>query len=355
MIKIEIWSKVWPVLVAILIFGFIIFIHEFGHFIFAKLFKIKVNQFAIGFGPAIFKFQKGETLYALRILPLGGYCAMEGEDGKSDDDRAFSKAKVWQRIIVCAAGAVFNIILGFLILLSVVCIQSNRLASTTISKFDTAARSQQSGLSVGDEIIRIGGRRVFSSDDLNYMLSLSSDGVVDITVVRDGEKVELAGVKFDLEEYEGHTFIKRDFYVRPIDAGFFGVVKEAFGRMLSMARYIWMSLIDLISGKYGLSDVSGPVGITNIMSQAVSSVTSNGVNGLVYLMRILALITINLGVFNLLPIPALDGSRILFLIIEAIRRKPVPPEKEGIVHAVGMAVLMAFMIFIIVKDVYSLF
>lgn len=356
MIQIEIWNKIWPILTAILIFGFIIFIHEFGHFIFAKLFKIKVNQFAIGFGPAIFKFRRGETLYALRVLPLGGYCAMEGEDGRSEDERAFTKAKVSQRIIVCAAGAVFNIILGFLIMLTIVAIQSDSLASTTVSKFtDKAVSCNNGGLQIGDTITKIGGRRIFSSDDLNYMLSISDDGVVEMEVERNGGSVELPHVQFELEEYEGHIFIKRDFYVKPIDTGFFGVIKEAGGRTLSMARYIWMSLCDLISGKYGLSDVSGPVGITNIMSKAVSSVTTDGISGFIYLMRILALITINLGVFNLLPIPALDGSRILFLIIEGIRRKPIPPEKEGIVHAVGMAVLMVFMIIIVFKDVWSLF
>ena len=356
LIKIEIWNKIWPVLIAIVIFGLIIFIHEFGHFIFAKLFKIKVNQFAIGFGPAIFKFHHGETLYAIRILPLGGYCAMEGENGESADERAFSKAKVWQRIIVCAAGAIFNIILGFAILLTIVGLQSDRLASTTVSKFyDNATSCGDGGLQIGDKIEKINGRNIFSADDLNYMLALSDDGFVSMQVQRDGEKVDLPQVKFTLEEYEGHIYMIRDFYVSPIDTDIFGLIKEAGGRTLSMARYIIMSLCDLVTGKYGLQDVSGPVGITNIMSQAVTSVSENGVRGLIYLLRILSLITINLGVFNLLPLPALDGSRILFLVIEGIRRKPIPPEKEGIVHAVGMLVLLIFMGIIIVKDIFSLF
>ena len=356
MIKIEIFNKVWPVIVAIIIFGLIIFVHEFGHFIFAKLFKIKVNEFAIGFGPKLFQFKKGETEYSLRLLPLGGYCAMEGENGESDDEHAFSKAKVWQRIVVCVAGAVFNIILGFILLLSIVGIQSNTLASTTISSFfEKATSCADGGLKVGDTITKIERRRIFSADDLNYMLSLSEDGVVSMQVERDGEIIDLERVKFALEEYEGHTFMVRDFYVEPLDAGFFGIIKEAGGRTLSLARYVLMSFADLITGRFGLQDVSGPVGITNIMSQAVTKVSENGINGLIYFLRILSLITINLGVFNLLPIPALDGSRVMFLIIEGIRKKPVPSDKEGKVHAIGMIVLLAFMAIVIISDILKLF
>ena len=355
MIKIEFWNTLWPIIVAIIVFGVIIFIHEFGHFIFAKLFKIRVNEFAIGFGPALFKFKKGETQYALRVLPLGGFCAMDGEDGESDDEHAFSKAKVWQRIIVCAAGAVFNIILGFFLLLAIVGLQSDRLASTTISKFDDNAVSCKYGLQVGDTITKIDGRYIFSSDDLSYMLSLTDDGVIDMQVERKGKTVELKDIHFNTVDFQNHTMIDRDFYVYPIESGFFGVIKEAAGRTLSLGRYIFMTLADLLTGRLGFRDMSGPVGITNVMSKAVSSVATNGMDGFIGLMRILALITINLGVFNLLPIPALDGSRIMFLIIEGVRRKPIPPKKEGMVHAVGMAILLAFMAVIIVKDVWSLF
>ncbi len=352
----NIFNMVWPVLVAILIFGLIIFIHEFGHFLFAKLFKVRVNQFAIGFGPAIFKFQKGETLYAIRILPFGGYCAMEGEDGQSEDPRAFGNAKVYKRIIICAAGAVFNLILGFLIMLTIVSIQSNELASTTISRFDDHAVSNTGqGLQVGDRILKINNRHIFSSDDISYMLASDEDGVVSMQVKRDGEKITLDRVQFNMQEQDGRSFIELDFWVEPVNAGFFGVIGESFNRTLSMGRLVWMSLGDLLTGKYGLNDISGPVGFTSMMSDAVSAIAVRGVDGLIYLLRILSLITINLGIFNLLPVPALDGSRILFLIIEWIRGKPIDPKKEGMVHAIGMAVLLVLMVVILFKDVWALF
>lgn len=346
----NIWATAWPIAVAIITFGLIIFIHEFGHFLFAKLFKIKVNEFAIGFGPAILKFQKGETKYALRILPFGGYCAMEGEDESSEDERAFCNAKVYKRIIVVAAGAIFNIILGFIIMFTVVGLQSD-LASTTIAKFsDTAISNQQDGLRVDDKIVKINGRRIYTPDDITYMLAGAKDGEADIQVQRGGEKVMLDDVKLMTADAEGLEVAIVDFYVYPEKNNFLTTIKQGSLRTISVARFVWMSLGDLISGRYGLQHISGPVGIAKVMSEAAQGVVIDGVGGLITLLMILCMITVNLGVFNLLPIPALDGSRILFLIIEGIRKKPV--KHEGIVHAVGMAILMAFMVLLVFKDLW---
>ncbi len=354
----EIWNTVWPILVAIVIFGLIVFIHEFGHFLFAKIFKIRVNEFAIGFGPAIFKKKKGETLYAIRILPFGGYCAMEGENGESDDERAFYKAKPIKRIIVVAAGAVFNIILGFILMVSLVSIsgavqEKNLIATTSIAAFeDNATTNKNNGLKVKDEIYKIDGRRIFSVEEISYMLGTAKSNKVDITVIRNGEKKELKNVEFLSKKADGKTYLTIDFKFLGAKANFANCVKEGFYRTVSYSRIVFMSLGDLISGKFGLNDVSGPVGVTQVVSQAVTSTAKNGlVDGFLPLLRILGLITINLGVFNLLPIPALDGSRILFIIVEWIRKKPV--KNEAAVHAIGMALLLAFMVLLVFKDLWA--
>ena len=352
----NIWNTVWPILVAILVFGLIVFIHEFGHFIFAKAFKIKVNEFAIGFGPAILKFQKGETKYAIRILPFGGYCAMEGEDSDSDDERAFFKAKVWKRIIIVAAGAVFNIILGFILMVSTVAVsgsiqQQNLIATTSIASFEKNATTSKTGLQAKDQIIKMNGRRVFSVDEISYILGTCEDNKVDLVVKRNGEKTQLNDVEFPQMTYEGRKMLSIDFYIMGEKATFINCVKQGFWRTVSMGRIVFMSLGDLISGKFGLNEVSGPVGIAQVVSQAVSETAVNGLEGLASLLKILCLITVNLGVFNLLPIPALDGGRIWFLVIEWIKGSPV--KREALVHSIGMIILLVFMVLIVFKDLWT--
>ncbi|MBQ4155981.1 MAG: site-2 protease family protein [Clostridia bacterium] len=353
----NIWNTVWPILVAIVVFGLIVFIHEFGHFIFAKLFNIKVNEFAIGFGPAILKFQKGETKYALRILPFGGYCAMEGEDEESDDERAFSKAKPFKRIIVVAAGAVFNIILGFILMVSTVSISGatqsqNLIATTSIASFEkNATTNKNGGLKEKDKIIKMNGRRVFSVDEISYILGTCEDNKVDLVVKRNGKTTNLNDVEFPQITFEGRKMLSIDFYIMGEKATFINCVKQGFWRTVSMGRIVFMSLGDLISGKFGLNDVSGPVGVTQVVSEAVSGAAVNGLDGLAALLKILCLITVNLGVFNLLPIPALDGSRIWFLVIEWIKGSPV--KREALVHSIGMVILLVFMGLIIFKDLWA--
>lgn len=350
----QIWNAVWPIAVAIIAFGFLVFIHEFGHFIFAKLFGVRVNEFSIWFGPKIFKFKKGETQYSIGVLPFGGYCAMEGEDSESDDENAFGKKKVWQRFIIVFAGAAFNIVLGFIIMLIVVSL-SNLVGTTQVHSFVKDATSNHSGgLIEGDKILEINGRKIYTSDDVSYMLGTTSDGVVSMKVERDGKNITLDKVKFPVVTEDEHTFTVIDFYFLGKEKTFFNVIESAFDKTVSLGRMVWMSLGDLVTGKYGLMDVSGPIGVTEVMTDAVNSVATDGVAGLQYFLRILSLITINLGIFNLLPIPALDGGRLFFLVIEGIRRKPIPPEKEGIVHGIGMALLFALMIIIMFKDLWVL-
>ena len=343
----NIWNTAWPIIVAVLSFLVMIAIHEFGHFSVAKLTGVRVNEYSIGFGPAIFKKKRGETLYALRAIPFGGFCSMEGEDEESGDPRAFCNAKAWKRLLIILAGAVFNIILGLLIVMIILSSQKV-FVSTTVAEFDENTVSSQYGLKENDKIISVNGRRIYTAYDLSYQFSNVKDGTLDMTVLRDGKKTELSSVKFDTEKIEGISYIKIDFKFYGIRKAFGSFISQSFKTTLSYELTVWRSLVDLISGKYGISAVSGPVGVTAAMSSAAKA-------GLKRLLPILALITVNLGIFNLLPIPALDGGRALFILIEMIIGKPVPQKYESAVHTVGFVLIMAFAVFVSIKDIIALF
>ncbi len=348
----EIWAKVWPFLVAILFFGLLISIHELGHFTFAKLFKVKVNEFALGMGPAVFKKKKGDTTYALRLLPIGGYVSMEGEDEESTDENAFGNKKVWQKIIIVAAGAIMNLILGVVIVAT--CLSMEDLIGTNqIHSFEENAVSQQSGLEIGDQILEIDGHRVFSDMDISFLMTRSEDGIYDMTVRRDGKKVELSDVKFETTVEQGYTLIKYDFIIRGVEPTFFNVISNAFKQTASIGRLVWLSLFDLVTGKFGLSDLSGPVGTVNILADITSSAVESRAN-LISALTLMAFISINIGIFNLLPLPALDGGRLFFLAVEGIRRKPINPKYEGYVHGAGLVLLLLLMVIVTFNDILNL-
>lgn len=351
-------SGVIGIIIAILIFGLIIFIHELGHFTAAKLCGVKVNQFAIGMGPAIIKKQKGETLYALRLLPFGGYCSMEGEDAESDSERAFGNKKVWQKILIVSAGAIMNIILGF-IAVAVMISTQDAITSSQVSWFQDGASSHESGLEIGDDIKSINGMHIFSEVDMSYQLQSDADGVFDFVVERDSKKIELKNVKFALDKTDKGNTLHLDFKVRPIEIGVGSVIEYTAKTSVSYARLVLISLKDLVLGKYKINDLSGPVGIVTVIGDVVSgNVGSSGIdwyNLIQQLLSMASLITINVGIFNLLPLPALDGGRLVFLIIEGIRRKPVPAKYEGYVHMAGFALLMALMLYITAHDIFKLF
>ncbi len=344
----NIGSTLLSILVSVIVFGVIIFIHEFGHFMCAKLSGIKVNEFALGMGPKLLKFKKKETQYSLRAFPIGGFCSMEGEDEESDEIGSFSKAPVGNRILVVVAGAIMNLVLGFLVLL-VLTLNEPVLASRTVSVFADNAVTEQSGLQVGDTIVSINGRRMFIADDIAYELIRVKDGSADFTVQRDGKLVELKDVKFQTTTTEdGYDSLVFDFKVQGVEKTVGSVLKESFLWTLSLSRQIFLSLVDLVSGNVPVNQLSGPVGIVNIIGQATSIGWSS-----VFL--IVAFISINLGVFNLLPLPALDGGRLVFLIFEAITRKRLNPKYEGIVHIIGFVVLMLLMLFVTYNDITRLF
>ena len=342
----NIWGNFWPYAVAVLLFLVLIVIHEFGHFLAAKLMKVRVNEFAVGFGPKLFSRQRGETKYSVNLIPLGGYCAMEGEDEGSSDPRAFCNKKPWRRFLIVVMGATFNLLLG-LILVAIMIAPQKRFTSTTVAEFDQNAVSEQSGLQVDDQIVEVNGRTIFSTYDLSYAFTNVKDGKVDITVKRDGKKVLLHDVAFATEEENGISYLSVDFKVYGIKKTVWSYAKQTVATAASYCAVIWRSLIDLIAGKYGISAISGPVGVT----AAIGSVAKQS---LLNLLPIMALITINLGIFNLLPLPALDGGRLLFILIEMIFRKPVPQKYEALVHTVGFILLIGLMLLITAKDIWSL-
>lgn len=439
------------ILIGVLLFELIIFIHEFGHFITAKKSGIKVNEFSLGMGPKIFSFGKGETKYSLRIFPIGGFCAMEGEDEESPEPRAFNNAKVWKRMIVVIAGAVMNIILGF-VLMFVVVVQQDAYSSTEVQSFPATSFSSCTGLQSGDVIKEINGYGISTSMDFNYpistaelktvdgstleiykedcgnnlynmavslvqdknnklsdeqvskvneLLSKSSNEIAkakskedafsvyenyykeindacgikdykvekiveketrkrytaDILVERNGEEKLLKNVQFFTYTTKDNSDpqVSIDFYVKPIEKTFGSVLSQTFKQTISTCKMIYASLGGLLTGKFGLKDMSGPIGIasavTTVASESLSSGFMSAVNSIIYVMMI---ITVNLGLFNMLPFPALDGGRFVFLIIEAIRGKSVPRKIEAIVNGIGMGLLILLMILITANDIFKL-
>ncbi len=353
-------QHIWSILIALLIFELIIVIHEFGHFIVAKMHGIRVNQFAVGMGPKLLHFRRGETEYSLRLLPIGGFCAMEGEDDDSSDPKAFGSKSVWRRMTVVLAGALMNLVLGYVLVMVLLCM-GDQIASTTIAQFAqtedtvsgemvTAAESQRCGLKIGDKIVAVDGSHIFAATDLVYKLRTSNTDTFTVTVKRGEEKVILENVTFHNDQTGGLL----DFAVEgktktPWNVAYYGVKNTT-----ATAKLIWMSLIELVTGKYGIQDLSGPVGTISVIEEAAST-GENMMERVESLMNLTIFITVNVGVFNLLPIPALDGSRFVFLAIEAIRRKPLPKEREAAVHLIGMAALFLLMIFVTVQDIGKFF
>lgn len=444
------------VIIGILLFELIIFSHEFGHFITAKKSGVKVNEFSLGMGPKIFGFKKGETDYSLRLLPLGGFCAMEGEDEESPEPRAFNNAKIWKRMIIIIAGAVMNIILGFIMMFAYT-VQADNYATTTVNGFYPNSVSANCGLKVGDQITEINDYSVWNSRDLQFAMAtmackevdgttleiyrqdcaraacnaynsilndnediddstnsklyeILTDGCTninsasskeaaysiykqtgedifaeyykdkksfepenideedtrlrytsDLKVIRDGEEIELKDVQFftyyqsEEDEQEGKTSLSFDFVVTQIDKSFGSVISQTVSNTCSVAKMVWTSLVWLVQGRFSFTDLSGPVGIATAVTQVASiGLETSFLSAFNNILFVMIMITINLGIFNMLPFPALDGGRFLFLLIEGIFRKPIPRRVEQVVNSVGFALLMVFMVVITFKDIWQL-
>jgi len=348
------------ILLAILIFGVLIFVHELGHFLTAKAFGVRVNEFSMCMGPAILQKTVGETTYSLRCLPVGGYCAMEGEDGGSADPRAFTAKPAWQRAIILVAGAGMNFLVGLLILL-VLYASAQQFVTTRIAGFfEGCPLEGEDGLQVGDEIVSVDGERVYLNGDLTMLLERSSDTVYDIVVRRDGKRVTLKDFRMEKQLYtlDGQEVMKYGLNFAVADNSPLETLKYAWNSALNFARLVRLGLVDLFTGAVGLKDMSGPVGIVQVINETGTSAssTSEGVADVFYLGAFLA---VNLAVMNLLPFPALDGGRVFFLVVtallEAILRRKIDPKYEGYIHAAGMAVLLGVIAVVTLKDIIGLF
>lgn len=356
-------------LVAILIFGLVVMIHELGHFITAKKAGIQVNEFSIGMGPALFTCVKNGTRYSVRLLPIGGYVSMEGEDEELESEAPeeteqfsaeaptpekpekrglpFPEVKVWKRMIVVAAGAIMNLILGFIVLLLLFSL-GDSLVSKTIAMFEEGSPVQAAGLEIDDEIIAINGRRCFVANDIIYELQRSQNYTADITVKRAGKTLQFDDVRFDTVQNGEETTMNIGFKVYSLEKTPMNVLGQAGSYTLFYARLVFRSLVDLVTGRVSVTELSGPVGIVSAINQAASM-------GLAEVLSLLALLTVNLGIFNLLPFPALDGGKLVFLIAEGVFRRPIPKKFEIWINAAGLICLFGIMIFATFNDLTRLF
>ena len=344
------------ILFAILLFSFLIFIHELGHFVAAKLSKVQVNEFSMFMGPAIWKKQVGETLYALRCIPIGGYCAMEGEDGGSDNPRAFHKAAWWKRLIILVAGAAMNFVAG--VALMGICYAPAEVFVTPVISIieENCSLAEGEGIQVGDRLVKLDGERIYVTGDFETILAIKGGDRHDILVERNGEQVLLEDVLVERRSFaDGERF---GFSFTLVEATLGEKLSYVWNTVLDNVRLVRLSLQMLFSGQAGLKDMSGPVGIVQMMSETADA-SETKLDALLNMIYFGGFIAINLAVMNLLPIPALDGGRVAGLLIttavEAVTRKKLDPKYEGYLHGAGMILLLALMAVILFKDILFLF
>ena len=338
-------NVVFTILIAIVVFMLIILIHEFGHFVAAKSCGVLVHEFSIGFGPQIFKWKRKETQYSLRLFPIGGYVKLEGEDEESGDPRALNNKPAHKKLAVMAAGAAFNVITGFVVMTLSFALQPS-FTTLSVDKILTDIPNSQADklLEVGDEIVAIDGKNVWNFKDFSFLMgNVKENTPVQITVKRDGEKID---VEIMPVKYEGRLLLGVQMATEKMNLK--NAIVCGFKETFFLVRVVIYSLMMLVTGKVPVSQMAGPVGTTVIIGQAAQS-------GILNLLYIFSLLSVNIGIFNLIPFPALDGGRIFFLLIEMVRRKPIPPEKEGMVHFVGLVLLMILMVLVTSSDIYKLF
>ena len=347
------------ILLAILIFGVLIAVHELGHFMAARLCGVRVLEFAMGMGPAIWKRQtKSGTQLSLRCLPIGGYCAMEGEEGTSDDPAAFSNAAPWKRLIILAAGAFMNFLLGFLLV--VVCFsQVTAVTTPTITGFMEGCPYQgEDGLLEGDTFYKINGERIYFSDDVNTYLARGGGDTADIVVIRDGKKVRLDDYPMVRREYvdeqTGEKVMKYGLYFGVTETGFAAQMKYSWYTARDFVRMVRLGLTDLITGVVGVKQMTGVVGIVDMIAE-VGTESPSTYDALLNIAYLAAFIAVNLAVMNLLPLPALDGGRIFFLLVtlvaERVFRRRIDPKYEGYVNTAGLVMLMGLMVYVMFNDI----
>ena len=349
------------ILFAILLFSLLVFLHELGHFAAAKLSGVQVNEFSIFMGPALIKWERNGTLYAIRCIPFGGYCAMEGEDGESDNPRAFSSAAWWKRLIILVAGAAMNFIAG-LVLLTIVYLPAQQMIVPEIAYIEEGCLlAGEDGLQVGDRFLSVDGEKIYVQSDFSMILSIMGGDYHDIELLRDGKKIYLDDFYMQRAEFpngDGTTSLRYGFSFDIQDLSFGQKLKTVWFSALDFVRITRLSLGMLFTGQAGMSDVSGPVGIVQQMSETAEQ-SANAFAAFMNLVNFGAMISVNLAVMNLLPIPALDGGRVLGLLlttaVETITGKKLNPKYEGYIHGAGMILLLGLMALILFKDVFMIF
>ncbi len=349
------------IIFAIFLFSLLIFVHELGHFMAAKASGVQVNEFAMFMGPAIWKKQKGETLYSIRCIPIGGYCAMEGEDTDTDNPRSFQKAVWWKRLIILVAGSAMNFLIGLLIMM-IVYMPAKQFAVPEIAEFEQGCTlNHEDGLQVGDRILEVDGENIYVQSDFSTILALNGGDVHDLVVERNGEKVVLNDFLMEKHEFpngDGTTSMRYGFSFGWEEATFGNKLSYAWYNTIDTVRMTRLSLQMLFQGKIGIRDLSGPVGIVNTMTD-VAEQSATILDAIMNMLYFGGFIAINLAVMNLLPIPALDGGRVVILLlttaIEGITKKKIDPKYEGYLHAAAMVLLLALMAFIMFKDIFTIF
>lgn len=346
------------ILFAILLFSLLIFLHELGHFMVAKLSKVQVNEFSMFMGPAIWKKQIGETLYSVRCIPIGGYCAMEGEDGGSDDPRSFHKAAWWKRLAILVAGSAMNFLTG-LVLLGIFFGGDDQFILPVVSQIEEGcALAGENGIREGDRFLEVDGEKVFVYSDFSLLLELNGGEVHDLLLERDGEKILLEDFRMEMREFpneDGTMSLRYGFSFSLTDATFSQKLDYIWNSARNIVRMVRLSIKMLLNGQAGLKDLGGPVMIVQQMSEVAEN-SSSTYYALLNLTYFGAFIAINLAVMNLLPIPALDGGRAVGLLIttavEAITKKKIDPKYEGYLHGAGMILLLILMAVIMFKDIF---
>ena len=348
------------ILAAILVFGVLIAVHELGHFMAAKACGVRVNEFSIGMGPALWKKQKGETQYSLRLFPVGGFCAMEGEEEDSDDPTALNNQGFWAKLLIFAAGAAMNFIAGLLIIL-VLYADAQAFYVPVVAGFaDGCPLESADGLQEGDRLLRIDGEKVYVYSDISLLMGLNKTGAFDLQIERNGEVITLRDFTMERREYtdqNGKAYTGYGLYFGAEEATLGRKLSYSWNNAMDFARLVRLSLQMLVTGQAGVKDLSGPVGIVSTMTQVgeQAATTRAAVENIAYLA---ALIAVKLAVMNLLPLPALDGGKIFFLVINAVSmqlfKKQIPAKYENYIHFAGLILLLALMAVITFSDVWKL-
>lgn len=362
------------ILLVVLLFGILIAIHEFGHFITAKMLGVKVNEFAIGMGPALWQSRKGKdepwddegkTLYSLRLFPIGGYCAMEGEDEDTGDPRAFSRQKSWKKVLILCAGSFMNFLLGLVIVVALA-LGSSQVAVPVVTELVDGFQHQgEAGLMVGDQILSVDGNPILVNSDASFFIRRNDGNGMDLVVKRNGARVELNDLRMERFEYvhEGQT--TRGFGIVMGETRYASIpqrIASGFAETIDFVRIVWVSLGDLVTGRVAVSELSGVIGVVDVVSEMgeqAQDQAQSALAGVLGVFSMMALIAVNLAVMNMLPIPALDGGRIFFVLLNgllyAVARRRIPEKYEGYVHAGAFVVLLALMAVVALHDVWNIF